>query len=277
MLLSGAAWQLSTAAASAFKWDTVERVVKDPSLLKDAFDQEKTQAAVKRWKRATNMVRGVGSLLCLLCAVSLLLAVSCYCCAGRRGALCARPHRGLPADAADAASYTVEYEEFKQAVVKVKKLKVGDKIIENPTEEELLKAWKEEEVRRAVAREKNGEEPLTRPVKNADGAVVYLVGPTRPTLPPSLVSRTPRPRARKFLILPLGLSILLSIFGGRSLPLSLRPAVPTPWRSRSTSRISERPCTAHSGVRIAMGRSRCVRGGCSRPAARIPSAGDARR
>jgi hypothetical protein len=60
VVLSGAAWQLSAAAASAFKWETVERVAKDPSLLKDVFDRDKTDAAVKKWKRATNMVRGVG-------------------------------------------------------------------------------------------------------------------------------------------------------------------------------------------------------------------------
>jgi len=38
-------------------------------------------------------------------------------------------------------------------------------IIENPSEEQLLKAWKEEEVKRALARETKGEEPLTRPIK----------------------------------------------------------------------------------------------------------------
>jgi len=35
-------------------------VAKDPSLLRDAFDKEKTDAAVKKWKRATNMVKNVG-------------------------------------------------------------------------------------------------------------------------------------------------------------------------------------------------------------------------
>ncbi len=57
---------------------------------------------------------------------------------------------------------------------KVKKLKIGDSVVENPTEDMLLKAWKEEEVKRALAREAKGEEPLTRPVKSADGAVSYL-------------------------------------------------------------------------------------------------------
>ena len=61
LVLSGAVWQLSTNAADAFKWETVERIGKEPSLLKNAFDQEKTDAAVKRWKKATNMVRGVGT------------------------------------------------------------------------------------------------------------------------------------------------------------------------------------------------------------------------
>ena len=75
MVFSGAAWQLSSAAASAFKWDTVERVAKDPSLLKDVFDREKTDAAVKKWKRATNMVRGVG----LRPSLFLALALSAPC------------------------------------------------------------------------------------------------------------------------------------------------------------------------------------------------------
>ena len=88
LLLSGAAWQLTTVPASAFKWATVERVAKDPALLKDVLDQDKTDAAVKRWKKSMNMVKGV--------------------------------------DAVDAASYTAEFEEFKLAVGKVKKLKIGD-------------------------------------------------------------------------------------------------------------------------------------------------------
>ena len=136
LLLSGAAWQLTTVPASAFKWATVERVAKDPALLKDVFDQDKTDAAVKRWKKSMNMVKGV--------------------------------------DAVDAASYTAEFEEFKLAVGKVKKLKIGDEIIENPSDEQLLRAWKDEEVKRALAREEKGEEPLTRPVKDDQGAVVYL-------------------------------------------------------------------------------------------------------
>ena len=42
MLLGGTAWQLSTMPASALKWETLERVAKDPSLLQNAFDKEKT-------------------------------------------------------------------------------------------------------------------------------------------------------------------------------------------------------------------------------------------
>ena len=60
LLLIGTAWQLSSASASALKWETLERVAKDPSILKNSLDQDKTDAAVKRWKRATNMVKGVG-------------------------------------------------------------------------------------------------------------------------------------------------------------------------------------------------------------------------
>ena len=148
LMLSGVAWQLSTAPAGAFKWDTIERVAKDPSLLKNAFDQEKTNAAVKRWKQANNMVKRV--------------------------------------EAADAAAYTVEFDEFKEAVGKVKKLKIGDTIVENPSEDQLLKAWKEEEIKRALAREAKGEEPLTRPVKGADGTIGYL---------PPVVTKTSSPEA----------------------------------------------------------------------------------
>jgi len=148
LLLIGTAWQLSSASASALKWETLERVAKDPSILKNSLDQDKTDAAVKRWKRATNMVKGV--------------------------------------DAADAAAYTVEFEEFKEAVGKVKKLKIGEDIIENPSEEQLLKAWKEEEVKRALARETKGEEPLTRPIKGEDGIVSFL---------PPVVTKSSSPEA----------------------------------------------------------------------------------
>ena len=153
-------------------------MAKDPSLLKDVFDKEKTDAAVKKWKKATNMVKNVGMYACAAPAI----APPSWC-AGRKHtppltvvSVCHRRivARSCAADPADAASYTVEYEEFKQAVSKVKKLKIGDSIVENPSEEMLLKAWKEEEVKRALARETKGEEPLTRPVKGADGAVSYL-------------------------------------------------------------------------------------------------------
>jgi len=148
LLLSGVAWQLSSVSASALKWETLERIAKDPSVLKTTFDQEKTDAAVKKWKRATNMVKGV--------------------------------------DAADAAAYTVEFEEFKEAVGKVKKLKIGDDIIQDPSEEQLMKAWKAEEVKRALARETKGEEPLTRPIKGEDGVIAYL---------PPVVTKSSTPEA----------------------------------------------------------------------------------
>jgi hypothetical protein len=89
-------------------------------------------------------------------------------------------------DAVDAASYTAEFEEFKEAVGKVKKLKIGDEIIENPSDEQLIKAWKAEEVKRALAREEKGEEPLTRPVKDDKGQISYL---------PPVVTKTSSPEA----------------------------------------------------------------------------------
>jgi len=64
LLLSGAAWQLSTFPASAFKLETVERVIKDPSLFKSVFDTEKTDAAVKKWKKSVGIVKNVGVRLC---------------------------------------------------------------------------------------------------------------------------------------------------------------------------------------------------------------------
>mmetsp|Transcript_46393 Transcript_46393/g.112956 ORF Transcript_46393/g.112956 Transcript_46393/m.112956 type:complete len:336 (+) Transcript_46393:1-1008(+) len=64
-----------------------------------------------------------------------------------------------------AADYTLEYDEFVNAVRKAGKAKIGGEVVENPSEEQLLNAWKVEERRRAELRAKEGKEPLTRPVK----------------------------------------------------------------------------------------------------------------
>lgn len=128
-LIAGAAWQISSLPSSALKWETVEKIAKDPSLVKVAFDQEKVDTIVRRWKKANVAVANPG--------------------------------------AANAASYTVAYDEFVAAVQKAGKVKIGDKIVENPSEDEMLEAWKAEELRRALEREEKGEEPLTRPVRLA--------------------------------------------------------------------------------------------------------------
>eukprot|EP00286_Rhodomonas_abbreviata_P001461 CAMPEP_0181289108 /NCGR_PEP_ID=MMETSP1101-20121128/706_1 /TAXON_ID=46948 /ORGANISM="Rhodomonas abbreviata, Strain Caron Lab Isolate" /LENGTH=343 /DNA_ID=CAMNT_0023393307 /DNA_START=1 /DNA_END=1031 /DNA_ORIENTATION=+ len=134
-LLAGAAWQGSLAAAwqvsslpsSALKWETVEKIAKDPSLAAVAFDKERVDKVIRRWKQANVAITNP--------------------------------------EAARAASYTVEFDNFVSAVTKAGKVKIGDQIVSNPSEEQMLQAWKVEELRRAKEREEKGEESLTRPVR----------------------------------------------------------------------------------------------------------------
>uniref|UniRef100_A0A6U4YEN9 Thioredoxin domain-containing protein n=1 Tax=Hemiselmis andersenii TaxID=464988 RepID=A0A6U4YEN9_HEMAN len=73
----------------------------------------------------------------------------------------------LGVKAANAAQYTVEFDEFVKKVQEAGKAKIDGEVVENPTDEQLLKAWKVEEKRRADKRAAEGKEPLTRPTRVA--------------------------------------------------------------------------------------------------------------
>ena len=117
--------------AEALTLDTVKKVIADPSLLAIPLDSAKVEAMLVKYRRLGTPIGQVSP--------------------------------------AEAATYTAEYEKFVEAVSKSGKVKIGDAVVENPTEAQLLEAWKTEELRRALEREQKGQEALTRPVKLRSG------------------------------------------------------------------------------------------------------------